>query len=101
MTGRGLMTRVELIDESLELSINEVCHRCSVSDQLIVELVQFGVVDPGGTTPDEWRFSGHDLIRLQKAIRLHRDLDINLAGVALTIELLEELQRLRAMSRNP
>ena len=101
MTGRGVIPITELIDESIELSISELSQRCSVNSQLIVELVQFGVAEPSGTQPEEWRFSGHDLIRLQKAIRLHRDLDINLAGVALAIELLEELQQLRAMRRFP
>jgi chaperone modulatory protein CbpM len=88
-----------VIDESIELSISELSQRCSVNSQLIVELVQFGVVEPRGKQPEEWRFSGHDFVRLQKAIRLHRDLDINLAGVALVIELMEELQQLKSMRR--
>jgi chaperone modulatory protein CbpM len=43
----------------------------------------------------EWRFSGAALRRARIALRLERDLGVNLPGVALALDLLEELQRLR------
>ncbi len=46
----------------------------------------------------EWRFSGAALRRARLALRLERDLELNLAGVALALELMEELERCGANS---
>ena len=43
----------------------------------------------------EWRFTGDALRRARLALRLERDLELNLAGVALAIELIEEISQLR------
>jgi len=53
---------------------------------------QPGVVEIGTT---EWRFSGTALRRTRLALRLERDLELNLAGVALALDLMEEVERLR------
>jgi chaperone modulatory protein CbpM len=46
--------------------------------------------------PHRWRFSGTHLRRATVALRLQRDLGVNLAGAALALELLDELDTLRA-----
>jgi chaperone modulatory protein CbpM len=43
----------------------------------------------------EWHFSGAALRRARVAVRLERDLELNLAGVALALDLLDELAQLR------
>jgi chaperone modulatory protein CbpM len=43
----------------------------------------------------EWHFTGAALRRARLALRLERDLELNLAGVALALDLMEELQTLR------
>ena len=47
----------------------------------------------------EWRFHGTEVRRARIALRLERDLGINVAGVALVLELLEELEQLRRERR--
>jgi chaperone modulatory protein CbpM len=42
----------------------------------------------------EWRFSMNDLRRIKTALRLQRDLEVNLAGVALVLDLLDQLKEL-------
>ena len=88
-----------LIDDQIELSLAEICEACSASSEWIVELVEEGVLEPIGTEPAEWKFHGPSLAKAHAAIRLHRDLDINLAGVALALDLLEEIEDLRARLR--
>ena len=69
--------------------------RCDV--QLIVTLVQEGVLEPeGGDAPADWRFEGSALRRACRAVRLVRDLDLNPPGVALALQLLDEIERLEA-----
>jgi chaperone modulatory protein CbpM len=87
---------VQLLDESAALSLAELCRACSAPTEFIVEMVEEGVVSPQGSAPESWRFSGIHLERARIALRLQRDLGVNLAGAALALQLLEELQALRA-----
>ena len=49
-----------------------------------------GVLDPHGSAVEEWRFHGVCIARAKKASRLRRDLGINVPGVAMVLQLLEE-----------
>jgi len=60
-----------------------------------VEFVEEGVLNVVEINAAEWHFTGAALRRARLALRLERDLELNLAGVALALELIEELQRLR------
>ena len=64
-----------------------------------MELVEEGVLTPEGEAPGQWRFTGLHLHRARVAARLQRDLGVNLAGAALALELLEEMEVLRARLR--
>lgn len=86
----------EIIDETVELSLNDLAQRCSVKTEFVVAMVYEGVLEPRGERPEEWYFGGQDLIRLRRALRLQQDLDVNLPGVALALELLDELEELRS-----
>jgi len=91
----------ELLDESRMFSLGELCRIYRVHAEMIITLVEEGVVEPLGEEPSSWRFPGPSLQRIEKALRLQRDLEINLPGVALIIQLLEErdylLRRLNAL----
>src|SRR5690348_14638254 len=84
-----------LLDDSVEFSLMEVCAACSVTEELVIEIVAEGIVEPLGGEREHWRFTGVALTRVQRALRLQRDFGINLAGAALALDLLEELERLR------
>ena len=85
----------QLLDESLELELEELCRMCQASEEFVLALVAEGVIEPHGPSRSEWRFTGRCVRRTQVALRLHQDLDVNLPGVALALDLLEEIQRLR------
>jgi len=82
-----------VLEEDLQLSLGELSQACRVEVEFIVELVQEGVLEPEDT---QWRFPGSSLPRLRKAVNLHRDLGLNLAGIALVLDLLEEREQLHA-----
>jgi len=84
-----------LLDESVEMSLGEVCRACEVQAEVIIQLVAMGVVEPHGREPGQWRFAGQAIGRIERALNLQRDLDINLPGVALALELLDEVEALR------
>jgi chaperone modulatory protein CbpM len=60
----------------------------------LASLIEIGILEPSG--PEPWRFECRDLRRLQSAQRLVRDLDVNLAGAALILDLLDERAELSA-----
>ena len=86
----------ELIDDTVELTLAELCRACQLPAERIFELVDEGVVEPRGRNPARWRFHGISIRRVTRAHRLKRDLGVNTAGVALALELLEEVEALRA-----
>jgi chaperone modulatory protein CbpM len=85
-----------ILDESVEISLDEICRVCQIHTELVIELVDAGVVEPRGDEPEQWQFPGPALRRIERALRLQRDLDINLPGVAVVLDLLDEVERLRA-----
>jgi chaperone modulatory protein CbpM len=88
-----------LLDEQAELSLHDLCHACSTSTEWVVELVDEGVLEPIGHKQAHWRFSGLNLLRARTAMRMQQDLQINLAGVALALDLMEEIETMRERLR--
>lgn len=76
-------------------TLAEVCEICQVTVDHIYELIDYGVLDPVGTSSAEWRFSTRSIVQARRAVRLQRDLELNLAGIALSPDLLDENARLR------
>jgi len=90
----------DLLDDDMRVTLAELCKMCGVEAEQIRAMVEEGVVEPHGSHPREWRFSGAVVKRIQVAVRLQRDLRINLPGVALALELLDELEELRQQQRH-
>jgi len=85
-----------ILEEQTDLTLSEVSQACAVRVETIVELVDEGVLSPIGREPHRWRFTGTHLRRATVAIRLQRDLGVNLAGAALALQLMDELDALLA-----
>ena len=85
-----------ILEDQTQLTLADVCRACAAQADRIVELVNEGVLAPAGGTPDYWVFTGIHLHRARVAMRLQKDLGVNLAGAALALELLDELDNLRA-----
>lgn len=84
-----------ILDEQVELTLNDLCRACSSSAEWIIELVEEGVLEPVSCQQTQWYFTGRNLQKAHTAMRLQRDLGINLAGVALALDLLEEIETLQ------
>lgn len=89
----------DVLEEGVELSMGELCHAAQVPAEVIIEMVEQGIIDPLDRDPGRWRFSVVSIHRVRCAQRLRRDLGVNLPGAALAIELLEELEQLRTRLR--
>lgn len=84
-----------IFEDSALLTVKDLCRICAVDERHIVEFVEEGVLSVVEIDSTEWHFTGAALRRTRRALRLERDLELNLAGVALALELMDELERLR------
>jgi len=89
----------DILEEGSALSVSDLRRLIAVEERHIVEWVEEGVINVLEIDAAEWRFSGAQLRRARIALRLERDLGVNPAGVALALELLEELRELRRAQR--
>ncbi len=85
----------DLLDERLRLTLDELCRVCKVEEHVVVEMVHEGVVEVVTSRRDQWIFAGTAVPRIRTALRLQQDLDVNLPGAALALELIDEIERLR------
>jgi chaperone modulatory protein CbpM len=85
----------QVVEEEVQLSLADLCRVCSAERELVLQLVEHGVIEPQGPAPQAWVFTGTSLRRTRVALRLLRDLELNLPGAALAVELLDEIARLQ------
>lgn len=78
------------------LTLNELCEICHISPDFIHHLVEYEIIQPEGNLPKEWVFGLNELKRVKKVLRLQRDLEVNLAGVAVVLDLLDQLENLHS-----
>lgn len=86
----------DIIENDTTLTLQQLCEVCSVHAEYIIDLVNEGFIEPNGVEKSHWCFDVVSIRRVQKAKRLQEDLGVNLAGVALALELIEEIETLRA-----
>ena len=89
------MVSGELLDDSL-ISLAELCRVCALPAERVIELADAGVIEPRGGEQARWQFHSVSVVRIRRAVRMERDLGVNPAGVALALDLLDELETLRA-----
>ena len=85
-----------IVEEEIHLTLMELCHACSASEEYVIAWVCEGVLEPIGEAPQNWRFTGQSLRRARLALSFTRDLEVNPPGVALALDLLEEIAELEA-----
>ncbi len=82
----------DLVTKTPELTLDDLCESCGLTKELITTYVSEGIVEPQGSDKMQWRFSRIHLIKVRRASRLERDLGLNAAGVALALDLMDEIE---------
>jgi chaperone modulatory protein CbpM len=85
-----------VVENEVHMSIVELSHASRTPQELIMSWVSEGVLSPAGSSPEDWRFGGDSLRRAKTAAHLTHDLELNVPGVALALDLLDEIAQLRA-----
>ncbi|CAA9889196.1 MerR family transcriptional regulator [Candidatus Methylobacter favarea] len=85
-----------VVIEEGDLTLGQLCRSCDVSADWVISLVEESIVEPEGEDLQVWRFSGTSVRRVRSALRLQRELGVNLSGIALALDLMDEIESLRA-----
>lgn len=97
MKSRDTVITVELEETAGHFTLREICERGECHAEFVIKLVSYGVLTPVDEIPStrDWAFDSAALLRLRKAQRLQRDLKINLPGLAMALDLLDEVDGMR------
>ncbi len=87
----------EIVEEREALQLHELARICGLPAEQVMEFVDLGIIEPlEPGSIRHWRFAATAVPRLQRAMRLQRDLGIERHALALVLDLLEEMERMRA-----
>jgi chaperone modulatory protein CbpM len=89
----------EVLGEGSEVTLIQLCRSCAITAETVEALMEYGILEPLGKQGRHWRFPANSVKRTRVAMRLQRDLGVNLAGAALALDLLEHIERLDARLR--
>ena len=96
---RPVAAEAMIVDDQMLFTLVELCRACNATSAQLTVLVEEGVLEPIGGAPEDWRFPGPSLSRARTALRLAQDLDLGGPGIALVLDLLDEIESLRARMR--
>ena len=87
-------------EKLFSISFDELCQLEGIENQLIVEIVEYEIVIPLNknseeTNEDQWLFDTESIYWIQKALRLHHDLEIDWVAVAMVIDLMQQKEALQ------
>lgn len=85
-----------LIEDTTTYTAIEVCQKYHIPQELLIEMIEHGLFPRTTTSPEQISFDAKALRRMESAFRLHNDLGINLPGVTLALELLDEIEKIHS-----
>jgi chaperone modulatory protein CbpM len=83
-----------LLEEHIQIALDELERASGLSIEVITELVEYGVFQPQGERPHEWRFAARCIAVGRTARRLRADFELSTPGVALALSLIERIEEL-------
>lgn len=97
----GAADVVIVLDEQAVFSFAALCRASGADAAQLQALVDEGLLLPTGAGPADWQFTGPALLRARRALRLVHELQLGLQGAAVVLDLLAEIDALRAGQRRP
>ena len=90
----------KLLEEDSEVTLAQLCEACAVQKEAVEAMMEEGIVAASGSEVRAWRFTRSTVVRVRTVMRMQRDLEVNLAGAALALDLLERIEALQARLRS-
>ena len=83
-----------MLNDNVFYTTKAVCKSYKLNQDMVDEMVSWGIAKPSGNNPEKWLFTHEDYERIGRASRFNKELDINIPGAAFALQLLEDIQNL-------
>lgn len=87
------------LDERVEITLEELVELSGLPEEVLVELVECGVLVPAETGAAQWSFTVGCIATVQTARRLREDFELDANALALALRLLERIRELEDQLR--
>ncbi|PYU16635.1 MAG: hypothetical protein DMG28_03935 [Acidobacteria bacterium] len=77
------------------LTLEDLANAAGLHPELVEKFVGYGLLEPSANTGSHPLFPASSVERLRCILRLRRDLGVNLAGVAVILEMRERIENLQ------
>jgi len=84
-----------IVEKSHALTLDELCNAIQTQPEIVVQLIEYQLIHPEGETRQDWRFDSVCLKRARIAASFYHNLEVNMPGIALALELLDEIDHLQ------
>jgi len=92
-----MTTLQQVYSPNFHLSFEELFLSANVSAETMLELIEHEIAVPvTGEHPRQWMFHVTSVMTVKKAARLNRDLNIDWADLYLVLNLLDEIEQIKA-----
>lgn len=82
--------------ESIDwLNANDLCNASMINTDILIQIVEYGIIEPTGSSLSTWQFTPSSVAITCKALRLYHDLELDWAATAIAVGLLEQLEEER------
>jgi len=90
------ITEVVRMEEHRPLSLAELADLSRLTEDDLLELVDCGVIEPGGSGGGRLSFRADYLVVARTAARLKQELDLDTHGTAVALALIERIRELES-----
>lgn len=88
-----------MMSKEITFTLVELCQTVDISQDELVEIVEFGVIVPLQPEQVRWEFDYPALSHLRRARPLRAELDLDWPGIAMALTLLERVGELQKENR--
>lgn len=96
MSSKNTLITGVIIESDEPLTLEELAQAISMNDDIVIKMVEYQLIQPKGDQPKNWKFDSLCLRRAKIAASFYRDLEINLSGIALALDLLEQIDDMQS-----
>lgn len=94
------MTKKSLVIIEVEsapvLTLEELCHACNVTPDFIRQLIEYGALELTDQQLHYGQFTAEHLRCVRIVLHLQNDLEVNLPGAVLVLDLMGKIEKMRA-----
>ena len=94
-----------VVEEHMVFTFAALCRAAGADHHQLLALVAEGLLHPRGgseqTNPEDWHFAGPSLLLARRTLQLAHELQISLHGAAIVLDLLTQIDALKAQQHGP